>query len=228
MTTESKLGRSASAGCTATALTLDDVLEQVEAKWRAWRAEHPDAEVRDHEGRTAEAAYRASDEILEPILRRIDDLPVAFVVDERVWRFRLDSQSDTPAMAIREVITRSVFDHINGVVQAERRGGAPLTLNDLFDRTIKGWKEWRAEHPHVQALAGEGYLTDEASDALVSIGHRGFDLSDHELRDLVTDSRVLHAGIEGPDDTPAKAIGDAASRLAWEHVRDLLVAGELS
>ena len=209
-------------------ITLDDVLEQVEAKWREWRAEHPDAEVRDREGHTDEVAYRASDEILAPILKRIDDLPAAFVVDERVYRFRLDSQADTPAMAIREVITRSVFDHINGVVQAELREDAPLTLDALFQRMVDEWKERRERNPHVPALSGDGSLTDEAADVLTRIGLRGFDLSDRELRALVADTRILHAGIECPDDTPAKAVGDAASRLAWEHVRDLLVAGELS
>ena len=209
-------------------LTLDDVIDEVDAKWRAWRAEHRDAEVRDHEGHTNDGAFAVMDEALAPILQRIDDLPSAFVVDERVWRFRLDSQSDTPSMAVGEVIRRTVYDHINGVVQEERRGGVPLTLDDLFARMVDSWKRWRAEHPDVPALAGDGYLTDEASNALANSGSRGFDLSDHELRDLVADSRVLHAGIEGPDDTPAKAIGDAASRLAWEHVRDLLVAGELS
>ena len=202
------------------------MLEEVEAKWRAWRAEHRDAKILDDEGHTDEAAQRVADEILAPILRRIDDLPSAFVVDARVYRFRLDSQADTPARAIREVITRSVFEHINGVVQEERRGGAQLTLDDLFARMVEGWKEWRDRHPDVAALAGDGYLTDEAANALTSIGSRGFDLSDRELRALVADTRILHASANGA--TPAQSVGDAASTLAWEHVRDLLVAGELS
>lgn len=134
----------------ACALTLDDVLEQAEAKWRAWRAEHPDAEVREHSALSDLGADVLMEEILGSVLRRTDGSPPPFALGERLWNLRLDCHAGTPGAAVLEAVERTVYEHINGIVQAEARASAATArLDALLDAAAEAGHQWVLDHPDV-------------------------------------------------------------------------------